>query len=77
MKPTDNVQRPTAGELISDAEVDRPDEARGSLSPEVAKELAREHKDAVAEGRARLGLGDPNAGQNAHDHGGTIHPKGQ
>ncbi len=74
MKPTDNVQRPTAGALMDEEQSRRPVEAHGSLSPEEARELAREHKDAVAEGRARTGQADPDAGQNAHDHRGTIHP---
>ena len=73
---TDDAQRPTAGELLSDEEANRPPEGNKSLSPEEAKELARKHQEAVAEGRARVGEADPNAGQNAHDHGGTIHPKG-
>lgn len=76
MKPTDDAQRPTAGELMSEGETARPDEGRGSLGPEEAEEAARRHREAVAEGRARVGEADPDAGRNAHDHRGTIHPRG-
>ena len=73
VKPTDDSQRPTAGELMSDEELAKPDEGRGGLSPEAARELAREHREAVAEGRARTGEADPNSGQDAR---GTVDPSG-
>jgi hypothetical protein len=76
MKPTDDAQRPTAGELMSDEELNPPAQGGASLSRDEAEKLAQDHREAVAEGRAKVGEADPNSGRNAQDHGGTIHPKG-
>ena len=75
MKPSDESQRVTAGEMMSDEEIQRQEQSSAGLSPEEASKLAQQHRQGVAEGRARTGEADPNSGQNAHDHGGTIHPK--
>jgi len=76
MKTTDDAQRPTAGELMGDEGAQPPAQDRGeSMSREEALEVAKEHQEAVARGRAQVGEADPNSGRNAHDHGGTIHPK--
>ena len=76
MKAADDAQRPTAGELMSEEETRRRDDPNEGATREKVHEMAQQHREAVVEGRARVGEADPNAGQNAHDHGGTIHPKG-
>lgn len=75
MNSSDESQRVTAGEMMSDEEIQAQEQARAGLSPDEASRLAQQHRQRVAEGRARTGEADPNSGQNAHDHGGTIHPR--
>jgi hypothetical protein len=78
MRPQDDTQRVTAGELQTEAEAEagtpKHEGARAGMTPEQAREAAERHRQAVAQGRAEVGEADPNAGQNAQDQRGTIHP---